>query len=89
MLRASHNLERQARIPVVIERDKAKQSQALLASSRTSSPANANGLGFDFHNRLPDTSKSRIMTGEQLTSWYEKVLDSVKARYRKLRRFSR
>jgi len=36
-----------------------------------------------------NTPANRKMTDEQMVSWYGKVLDSVRWRYRKLQRFAR
>lgn len=86
MVRATNNFERQIRVPVL-----AKDKHRGLFTSHVGSPSSVNGLGFDFHNqsRLAGDGKNRIMTGEQMINWYDKVLESVKARYRKLQRFSR
>ena len=89
MIRATNNFERQIRLPIVPEHDKSRTPQIVFTPPRSNSPANMNGLGFDLHKRINESGKNRALTGEQLTSWYEKVLESVKARYRKLRRFSR
>ncbi|KAH8120512.1 hypothetical protein DFH11DRAFT_1539623 [Phellopilus nigrolimitatus] len=85
MHRATINFERQIRIPV-LGREKPR---ALFTPPQVMySPSNISGLGFDFHKSMAD-GKGRLMSGEQMISWYEKVLESVKARYRKLQRFSR
>lgn len=86
MVRATNNFERQIRVPIL-----AKDKHRGLFTSHVGSPSSVNGLGFDFHNqsRLAGDGKNRIMTGEQMINWYDKVLESVKARYRKLQRFSR
>lgn len=84
MVRATNNFERQIRIPVLA---KDKPKPAFTPPQSSNSPSTLNGLGFDFH-RVQEGNR-RNMTGEQVIGWYEKVLESVKARYRKLQRFSR
>lgn len=87
MVRATNNFQRQVRIPH-LGRSKEKQKAVFTPPQTTSSPSNMPGLGFDFQRSILD-SKGRFMSGEQTITWYEKVLESVKARYRKLQRFSR
>ena len=85
MTRATINFDRQIRVPV---HGREKQKAIPSASQVSGTASNVNGLGFDFQRSMAE-SKGKIMTGEQMISWYEKVLESVKARYRKLQRFSR
>ncbi|KAL5535244.1 SSK2 [Sanghuangporus sanghuang] len=85
MTRATNNFERQIRVPV---HGREKQKGYTSVSQVANSPSSMNGLGFDFQRSMAE-SKGKLMTGEQMISWYEKVLESVKARYRKLQRFSR
>lgn len=84
-MRATNNFNRQTRVPVL---GKDKNKAHAITSQVTHSPSNINGLGFDFQKSMVE-GKGRLMTGEQMISWYEKVLESVKARYRKLQRFAR
>ena len=86
MLRAINNFNRQIRVPV-LGKDKHKSAHLAL-SQAAHSPSTINGLGFDFQKSMAD-SKNRFMSSEQMISWYGKVLESVKARYRKLQRFTR
>lgn len=87
MVRVTNNFERQIRVPVS---GKDKAATPFTPTRRPHSPQGVNGLGFEFHNRLSDgPNKSRLMSDEQMVSWYGKVLESVKVRYRKLQRFAR
>ncbi|EJD04261.1 uncharacterized protein FOMMEDRAFT_28004 [Fomitiporia mediterranea MF3/22] len=85
MLRATNNFCRQIRVPV---HGKEKQKLLSVTSQIAHSPSSINGLGFDFQKGMAE-SKGKFMSDEQVISWYEKVLESIKARYRKLQRFVR
>lgn len=42
-----------------------------------------------YQTTYPLESNTRKMTDQQIISWYSKVLESVRLRYRKLQRFAR
>ena len=84
MVRAANNFDRQIRVPV-LARDKQKTFNV---SQVSHSPSHISGLGFDFQKSMAD-GKVKLMNDEQIIAWYAKVLEGVKARYRKLQRFAR
>ena len=85
MVRATNNFDRQIRIPE-LSKDKARSNGLL--NQVTNSPSHISGLGFDFQKSVTN-GKRKQMNDEQMIAWYAKVLEGVRARYRKLQRFSR
>lgn len=77
MVRATNYFDAQVRIP-----------------SNSDTATHIQQLGLDPESyvngvmHLPDLP-TRKMTDEQIISWYTKILDSVRLRYRKLQRFTR
>ena len=54
------------------------------------------GLGFEvngtssaFQDHLQDAASTKVMSKEQVSNWYGKILEGVKQRYRKLQRLAR
>ena len=85
MVRATNNFDRQVRAPV-LAKDKLKNNFNI--SQVSNSPSHISGLGFDFQKSMAD-GKTKVMNDEQMVAWYAKVLEGVKARYRKLQKFAR
>ena len=73
------------RIPE-LSKDKARNNSIL--NQVANSPSHISGLGFDFQKSVSD-GKRKAMNDEQMIAWYAKVLEGVRARYRKLQQFSR
>lgn len=79
MVRVTNYFETQVRVPASLDHadHRARERQV-------------NGTKSAFQTHLQGTtSGSRKMTDEQMVSWYGKILDSVRLRYRKLQRFAR
>lgn len=81
MLRVTNYFETQVRVP--------------MGTQTTEHPLHPNQLRgdpeFNLNNLTPMVynPESRKMTDEQVVSWYSKILESVRLRYRKLQRFTR
>ena len=82
MNRVTNYFDAQIRVPVTTE-DFVKKD-AKKDSTRPEPPPPA----FEIHMGLTDIG-TRSLSGEQLMSWYGRILDAVKQRYRKLQRLSR
>lgn len=70
------------------------QTQVLVPKSEDSErhppdEPNVNGSRSAFQSHVHGRVVSKIMTDEQMFSWYGKILDGVRLRYRKLQRFAR
>jgi mitogen-activated protein kinase kinase kinase len=79
MVRVTNYFETQVRVPATLDQadHRARERQV-------------NGTKSAFQTHLQGTSGgSRKMSDEQMVSWYGKILDSVRLRYRKLQRFAR
>jgi mitogen-activated protein kinase kinase kinase len=80
MVRVTNYFETQVRVPASLDHadHRARERQV-------------NGAKSPFQTHLQGTTSggSRKMTDEQMVSWYGKILDSVRLRYRKLQRFAR
>ena len=83
--KANSNFEKQIRIPILA---KEKPRSSAFTPPHTSAITNGSGAGYDLHPRYGNV-KGRSMSGSQMISWYEKVFESVKTRYRKLAMHSR
>ncbi|KAH9947950.1 kinase [Amylocystis lapponica] len=87
MVRVTNYFDTQIRIPVMGD-----AAQPLSVSDRMALNSNSNGAGtssaFQTHLKAA-SSTSKSMSEEQLISWYGKILDGVKQRYRKLQRLAR
>ncbi len=81
MLRVTNYFETQVRVPMGTQ-----TSEHLQHANQTKgdSEFNLNNLTPTIYNPEP-----RKMTDEQVISWYSKILESVRLRYRKLQRFTR
>jgi mitogen-activated protein kinase kinase kinase len=77
MVRVTNYFETQVRIPIPMSGD---PSNLRLSGSAPT------GARVHSQNASP---ANRKMTDEQMVSWYGKVLDGVRWRYRKLQRFAR
>lgn len=75
------SFQRQINIPVV---PKDKQQRLTQSSKAT---RNRSNVDPDYINI--NDGKEKIMSVEQMITWFEKVLEGIKARYRKLQRFTR
>jgi mitogen-activated protein kinase kinase kinase len=79
MVRVTNYFETQVRVPTSNNHP----------SRRTVDRAvNGTKSAFQAHIQF-NSAPSRKMTDEQMVSWYGKILDSVRLRYRKLQRFAR
>ena len=80
MLRVTNYFETQVRVPMGTQ-----TTEHLLHANQLRDPEfNPNNLAPTAYNPEP-----RKMTDEQVVSWYSKILESVRLRYRKLQRFTR
>ena len=82
MNRVTNYFDAQMRVPVTKE-DFAKKNDKKDPTRPEPPPP-----GFEIHMGLTDIG-TRSLSGEQLMSWYGRILDAVKQRYRKLQRLSR
>lgn len=78
MVRVTNYFETQVRVPISGEGH---------PSSRRSRDYHSKSA-FQTHIQGTMTGNTK-MTDEQMASWYGKILDSVRLRYRKLQRFAR
>ncbi|KAJ3786370.1 hypothetical protein GGU11DRAFT_770606 [Lentinula aff. detonsa] len=89
MVRVINYFDTQVRVPT-----SAAAASAAMHSSRELAvngkhPVKVNGgTKYTFEDHMNDSS-TRTMTDQQKVSWYSKILDSVRLRYRKLQRFAR
>ena len=79
MVRVTNYFETQVRVPIPMSGD---PSDLRLSGSTPLS------TGARVHSQNASQA-NRKMTDEQMVSWYGKVLDGVRWRYRKLQRFAR
>jgi mitogen-activated protein kinase kinase kinase len=81
MVRVTNYFETQVRVPMGHQTAEHLQPTQL-----------RNDLEFNLSNLTPTSHNpepSRKMTDAQIVSWYSKILESVRLRYRKLQRFAR
>jgi mitogen-activated protein kinase kinase kinase len=102
MVRVSNYFDTQVRVPggetekhkekdPDHEKDKAKDKNPIHRSKRRAvngAPQHNGTTKSAFEDQLEGNS-AQAMTDEQKASWYSKILDSVRLRYRKLLRFAR
>ena len=79
MVRDTYYFDNQIRLPVTAE----KTPQFHNSASNT--PVTANAL----QTNLREPPAKSVMSSEQLISWYAKIFEGVKLRYRKLLRLAR
>lgn len=79
MVRVTNYFDTQIRLPVSAE----KTPQFHNATGSTAATANA------LQTTLREPPAKSAMTNEQLISWYAKIFEGVKLRYRKLLRLAR
>jgi len=88
MVRVINYFDTQVRVPgPEYERDKDRNHR----SKRRAANGSASGNGAtksEFEEHMENSTAS-VMTDELKVSWYGKILDSVRLRYRKLLRFAR
>ena len=84
MVRVTNYFDTQIRIPLASN----EKAQQMLHNMEPKAPSTPNGNGSTYHH-LREAASGQPMTGEQLVSWYAKILDSLKQRYRKLQRLAR
>lgn len=77
MVRVINYFDTQVRVPT-----------SATAAAAAAMNGKAKDAKYTFEEHMSDPS-TRAMTDEQKVSWYGKVLDSVRLRYRKLQRFAR
>ena len=82
MVRVTNYFETQVRVPTGSQTAEQLQHTNQL---RMDPEFNTSHLTPPTHNPEP----SRKMTDGQIVSWYSKILESVRLRYRKLQRFAR
>lgn len=85
MVRVTNYFDTQIRIPVPPS-DKTPQIAPIETKGNGSAPATTSA--FQAHLRA-GVLGSRPMPHDQLISWYGKILEGVKQRYRKLQRLAR
>lgn len=84
MVRVTNYFDTQIRIP--IPADKVKHLEAKGGGTPN---GNITTSAFQNHLRGGTTITNKSMSQEQLISWYGKILEGVKQRYRKLQRLAR
>ncbi|THU91633.1 Pkinase-domain-containing protein [Dendrothele bispora CBS 962.96] len=87
MVRVINYFDTQVKVPE-IEKDKNQNHR----SKRRVANGTANGNGnakSEFEEQMENPSNTNTMSDEHKMSWYGKILDSVRLRYRKLLRFAR
>lgn len=84
MVRVTNYFDTQVRVPTGEEASGHVQTQRQRHGDRNNSNSKS---AFQAH--IQGSSSGRKMTDEQIISWYGKILDSVRLRYRKLQRFAR
>ncbi|KAI0080018.1 kinase [Panus rudis PR-1116 ss-1] len=82
MIRVTNYFDTQIRIPIVDDPKPQSQGRTFIA------PPNGTTSAFQNHLRSA-TSTTKPMNPEQVISWYSKILEGVKQRYRKLQRLIR
>lgn len=86
MVRVTNYFDTQIRIPIA-SGEKAQQMVNNLEPKGSTTP---NGTSSAFQTHLREAlASNKPMTNEQLMSWYGKILEGVKQRYRKLQRLAR
>ena len=80
MVRVTNYFETQVRVPTSTDGNTGRRHH----ESRSTTSRSA----FQAHMHGRETGNTK-MTDEQMVSWYGKILDSVRLRYRKLQRFAR
>ncbi len=84
MVRVTNYFDTQIRIPIASGE---KAQQMLNNLERGSNTPDGTSSAFQTH--LRDAAGNKPMSNEQLVSWYGKILEGVKQRYRKLQRLAR
>jgi mitogen-activated protein kinase kinase kinase len=88
MIRVINYFETQVRVPSVDDTMEPKHNYRPLRHDRTPPPVN--GIKeLDLDVPQPTAAVLKKMTDLQKASWYGKILESVRLRYRKLQRFAR
>lgn len=86
MVRVTNYFDTQVRVPT------REEMSELIQSHRLRNTDGDRGVGVakpTFQGIQEKSIANRKMTDEQIISWYGKILDSVRLRYRKLQRFAR
>lgn len=86
MVRVTNYFDTQVRVPTSEEMSEYIQSHRLRNVDGDRGPNAAKPM---FQGLQEKSIANRKMTDEQIISWYGKILDSVRLRYRKLQRFAR
>jgi len=84
MVRVTNYFETQVRVPMGNQSAEQLQHTTQLKMDPEFNPNNLTPTSYN-----PESSTGRKMTDEQIVSWYSKILESVRVRYRKLQRFAR
>ena len=87
MVRVTNYFDTQIRIPIA-SGEKAAQMVNNMEPIGSTTPNGTTSSAFQTHLREA-VAASKPMTNDQLTSWYGKILEGVKQRYRKLQRLAR
>ena len=83
MIRVTNYFDTQVRVPTGEDPNEHRHAAAhRRRDSEAGAPNGANGSGAV-------TPANRKMSDQQMVNWYNKMLDSVRLRYRKLQRFTR
>jgi mitogen-activated protein kinase kinase kinase len=89
MVRVTNYFETQVRVPTSDDNNIDYNRYHHRNGNRTPEHS-INGAKSAFHTHIQGSAATpRKMTDEQMVSWYGKILDSVRLRYRKLQRFAR
>lgn len=80
MVRVTNYFDTQIRIPI---------PNGILQPPREAPNGTSKGSRTAFKAHLDSASSDKPLTPEQMLSWYGKILDGVKQRYRKLQRLTR
>lgn len=86
MVRVTNYFDTQVRVPTGEEMSEHIQSHGL---RNVDGERGANSAKPIFQGNQEKSTANRKMSDEQIISWYGKILDSVRLRYRKLQRFAR
>lgn len=87
MVRVINYFDTQVRVPISVA---AAAAVAVHHTQRNGTePSHDDAEEATFEDHMTGPPSARAMTDEQKVSWYGKILDSVRLRYRKLQRFAR
>lgn len=90
MVRVTNYFDTQIRIPIPPEKVKHLESTGSGVGGVLTPNSASTSSAFQSHLREGSgLSVGKEMSAEQLTSWYGKILEGVKQRYRKLQRLAR